>query len=316
MPDCRLNLKPAILFFAASLCFAAISLGIFKYNEETGRIVYTFANGGDDFSKVSSVTVSLPGQQEFVFERENNLWLAGTADSYPASYKLMKELFDFIRSSAVFRKVDISDAEAEKLFAAPVKISLYDKSGKELDSVAFGQKIPGHQMSYAQIKNQDGYYLVENNIRFPREPYVWLQQPLLSLIKSTVRSVEIDGKTASRPHNGAPFLTPESNREVHLETLFELLKFVGFTKVLSAQNFDEKAFPEHKRIIITEFSGLIVTLDIFKRENEYWIKQKLSAAPLTQSRVGDYIKDSSFLYDFWYFRIAPELGKGLFESRI
>lgn len=303
------SLQQALIFFIFSLLVSFGALWKFKLTSDGDGIQHTFISSQSNIEEISSISLKLP-ENTLVFDKEDNVWRVRNADSYPANYKLMNEFFTFIQSSAIYRQVDLDDAAAQKIFSQPVQITLTDRHGEELREVILGAKTPNRQMSYAQIKGQEGYYLVENNIVFPDYLALWLQQPLLSLSKPQIMSISINGHKTSRQSSSQEFKTTKLN------SLIKSLEFVGFIDVLSAQNFDESAFATPHNITVTEFSGLIISLNIYKKGEEYWIKQKLSSAKLSQNNVEQYIKDSEFLYDYWYFRVSADLGQELYSATL
>ena len=292
------SLKYALYFLGIAFVLTLVSLGIFSYTDKSSKLHYTFAEASANPSLISSISLEFP-EQKITFDKgDDQLWLVRNAESYPANYKFMTELLQFISSSAIYRQVDLSSEEKQPLFAQGVRINLYDKAGNLLDTVLLGSKNNNHQMSYAQIGEDDETFMVENNIRLPSTVSLWLQQPLLSIDKSLVKS------------------NTKTKKEVRLDNLLQALNFVGFTDIRSAQNFDEQSAKKIKDIKIEEFNGLIFNLSLFKHGDEYWLKQSLSSAPLAHFSVQDFIQNSEFLYKYWYFQLHPELGQILSSAQI
>lgn len=310
------SLKYALYFLGIAFVLTLFSLGIFSYTDKSSKLHYTFAEASANPSLISSISLEFP-EQKITFDKgDDQLWLVRNAESYPANYKFMSELLQFISSSAIYRQVDLSSEEKQPLFAQGVRINLYDKAGNLLDTVFLGSKNNNHQMSYAQIGEDDETFMVENNIRLPSTVSLWLQQPLLSIDKSLVKSISINKQTASRSNRSLSFINTKTKKEVRLDNLLQALNFVGFTDIRSAQNFDEQSAKKIKDIKIEEFNGLIFNLSLFKRGDEYWLKQSLSSAPLAHFSVQDFIQNSEFLYKYWYFKLHPELGQILSSAQI
>ena len=310
------SLKYALYFLGIAFVLTLVSLGIFSYTDKSSKLHYTFAEASANPSLISSISLEFP-EQKITFDKgDDQLWLVRNAESYPANYKFMTELLQFISSSAIYRQVDLSSEEKQPLFAQGVRINLYDKAGNLLDTVLLGSKNNNHQMSYAQIGEDDETFMVENNIRLPSTVSLWLQQPLLSIDKSLVKSISINKQTASRSNRSLSFINTKTKKEVRLDNLLQALNFVGFTDIRSAQNFDEQSAKKIKDIKIEEFNGLIFNLSLFKHGDEYWLKQSLSSAPLAHFSVQDFIQNSEFLYKYWYFQLHPKLGQILSSAQI
>lgn len=310
------SFKYALYFLSIAFILAVLSLGLFAYKDQGSKIHYTFAEVSANPTLLSTLSLEFPDQKITFDKGEDNLWLVRNAESYPANYKFMSELLHFISSSAIYRAVDLNPEESSQLFSQGVRINLYDKAGNLLDTVLLGQKNTNHQMSYAEIGENAKTFMIENNIKLPSDISFWLQQPLLSLDKSVIKSISINNHTASRSNRSLPFINDKNKQEVRLGKLLQALNFVSFSNVRSAQNFDEQTAKKVKDITIEDFNGLIITLSLFKQGKDLWVKQTLSTAPLAHFSVQNFIQNSEFLYKYWYFQITPELGKILLEAKI
>lgn len=310
------SLKYALYFLGISFALVLVSLSIFAYTDKGSTIHYTFAEASASPSLVSSISLEFPDTKITFDKGDDKLWLVRNAESYPANYKFISELLNFISASAVYRPVKLSPEEKSRVFAQGVRLNLYDKAGNLMDTVLLGSKNNNHQMSYAQIGEAGKTFMVENNIQLPSNISFWLQQPLLSVDKSLIKSIGINNQIASRSNRSLPLINSKTKKEARLGALLQALNYVSFTAVQSAQNFDEQAAKKVKTIKIEDFNGLIINLSLFKRGDEYWLKQSLSSAPLAHFSVKNFIQNSEFLYKYWYFQLSPELGQILSSAQI
>ena len=97
--------------------------------------------------------------------------------------------------------------------------------------------------------------------------------------------------------------------------VFDALTNLWYEQVLSVQNFDEKKYTYHQYLQTETFDGLITELDVYTDYNEYWVKVKISPARLSRVEVGEYVKNNTFLYQDWWFKLPADIGRTLFMFR-
>ena len=99
--------------------------------------------------------------------------------------------------------------------------------------------------------------------------------------------------------------------KVDAQALMTVLKGLFADDALNKESF-EKTKTDGKtkhQIEITTFFGLKFDCTVYETPSEMWIKINLTPTPLPKSVVSDYIKETRFLYDEWYFSVSPSQQK-------
>lgn len=315
-------IRQGLMLLTCSIVFtAAVIASVHRNNSADRRGEIVFAATSD--RNVEHISLKT-GEETINFVKDDNLWRITEADSYFANYKYMEELLNFIKNSRIHRPVELNDTEKKAYFdSESITLETYAPGNKILDKIIIGQRTPNKLFAYAKLNDGDNIYLITDGIFFPEHLYSWLMQPLLSLNAAAVQDIIAtqngQKQIVGRDNPGYPFWEMDGNRLVRQaspDELLGLLANVGFIDVKSAQNFDEALYPDYREIKIVTFDGLVITLKIFKKGDEYWLKQNLSQTSLPTSAVNDYINENGFLSDYWYFKLTGYLGSRLYNTSI
>ena len=199
-------------------------------------------------------------------------------------------------------------SEADQAHAAQEKYPKYPVNGKDV----YVTKEVRRDQKYIYVKPEGAQF--QRRIELPQEPSAWLMQPILNYPPEITEKIFIQDaagqQSASRQTRYLPFVNHEKSI-VKPDVLLEKLDFLIAGDVLSAQNFDENLYPKRRTIRLTSFSGLITTINLFHDDQDFWIYIKLSTTNLPTAAVNAYIKDNSFLYDGWFFKISAAAGRTL-----
>ena len=295
-----------VLLLSGLFAGSAVWTGLRSENEKNaGRLV--FANAIQKFHELALINIETPSLKVSL-ALEDSLWRVREEDNYFADYALINRLFDNIRSAAYTGKTkEITDSEN----GLTTRIILSRKDGNLLNDVAFVSQ----NGEYYIKSNDNKASFISAGFQLPTTLASWVKQPVLAVEPGRILSVAVGDGEAVRPETGLPFSvkTAEGTKEIRLDGLFNSLRYVPAEKVLSVQNFDETRYSENKTLTLTTYDGLITGLNIFKNEENYFLKITLSATNLPTTETSDYIKNNAFLYDGWYFQISPVIGSKLFN---
>ncbi len=309
------TLKQAFSLFFVSLILACAAY-VFHDKGESEKIQgsATFGMAAGELDRLSTIQI-ISDKNTITLDKSDGLWLLREADSYYANYQNMNALEDFIKTSKILRAENLTPDEEKKYFSQNGRtIKLYSATGAELAEIVLSTLKAGNDISYAKIKGLNGTYVIENKINFPTDIALWLQQPLLNLQPDMIKNIRINSETFTRENKNDVYLT-QNNLPYNANKITKPLELLLFTKVLSAQNFDDAKYPEQKEIELTTFDGLVINLTLYKGENDYWLKQKISTTTLPTTAVSDYVKNNAFLYDYWYFKLSQSTGVGLWIAQ-
>lgn len=309
-------LRLGLLLLVVSALFAATVIFIFSSQVNrrvTGTLV--FAKSSAQIADIGEILLKTP-TDTVTLNVDNDLWRIKEVDNYYANYKFIKELFDEINHSTYYRKqTEMSDVKLNKydLNANGLSITVFDKGGQLLNSVIIGKKTGNGLYRFALIPETGEVYLITGRYIFPKKLYSWMEQPLLALEGNEVTSLSVNNQTIKRDEVFVPFHLAGTEMTVNPDGLLKLFSYLPALDAKSSQNFNTEAFANQRAIEITTFDGLIVSLELYENKDDIWLKISLSTTTLPTTKTNDYIKNNRFLYDGWYFKINPVVGKTLFN---
>jgi hypothetical protein len=321
-------IKSAAVLAAVSLCAAAASL-YWVYRSGHAHLIgsLVFAETVRPESKIKEIVIRSPGYTA-TLENDNDFWHIREADNYYANFDLVRSLFKNFRETRFIRKqtatpqllseLDLGNPYRSDAHAG-TSISILDEQGRELNHLILGKAGAENQTRFARIPSLPDIFTVSGQYTLPTELSSWIQQPLMSLELKDLQAVQIDGEKVSRKAPAQAFIIFENNHPqklVRLEVLERQLSYLGSEAVMSAQNFDDTRYPRRRQMAFTTFDGLIYNLELYADNQDYWAKLTLSATPLPTTETNDYIRNSAFLYDGWFFKLSAETGRTLFQYKL
>lgn len=281
---------------------------------------FLFEETNKQGTDVNKIVIKAPNIQITLFY-ENKFWHIQEADGYYADLITINKLFQNINQAKIESlsiNVKAKDAGVEQgRYMSGTKIQTYNKNGKMLDSVIIGKK--KNNFWYASYSGSEKIYLISGDFDFSDRLKYWLQQPLISLSPENVESLIIQSSTGQQLAYRLSEKSSFFNLKQQPTNVIPLLdKFVLFTykDVKKITNTPLESLQPEKMIVLFPYSGLIYGIEIFKIDEEYWVKVDLSITKLPTKLAKEYIKDSLFLYQGWAFKIDKNLGKYLVNFKI
>lgn len=303
--------KQAFILFIISLLFAGF---IWLFNANTSENVLgnrVFENADNNISSIIFESERL----SVTLDKSDNMWRIRQADSYFANHALANALVKFINYAKIYRRVEMTEEEIKKYFSDNITIKIADMNNQPLGKIILSSRKDAPKTAYAQIEGKEGIFKIEEDIVFPTQFMFWLQQPLLNLYPAAIKSLRIDDETVTR-QRGSKYFYREDKSPYSLSGIEKTLNNLEFETVISAQNFDEALYPLVKKYTITTFDGMEIELNLFRKEQEIWVQQKISQTTLSTPAISDYIKRNDFLYKYWYFKLSPTTGNILMQEKI
>lgn len=240
--------------------------------------------------------------------------------NYYAGYRQINNLFNDFADARIYRRRGPATDADEKKFGLDdnaFRVITRDAGGRILNTVLIGKAAADNLYHFARTEGEKDVFLITGNFSFPETAVSWLQQPLLSLSPTDIRSLKIGHETAVRPDIIVPFRIKGKQAVPDISRYLNALGFVAAYDVRRGADFDRLQFSAPKSLTVTTFDGLVVTIEVYGRTGEeYWASLKFSTTTLPTTAVNDYIKSSAFLYEDWYFRLAPDVGRILFNAFI
>ncbi len=317
-------LKYGLFLMLFSLAFAGLAITVSNFyhpQQNRGRLVFpNTVEEGLDLNKI----IITGAEGRISLRLESNYWVVGEADFYYAGLERLNDLFNNLNNATYYHQQPFSEkALLEDRLADPGRNRNKEEAGvlvetfnndKPLEKIIIGKSVSSGAYSFARPAGKDEIWLIDGRYDLPQEPSAWLMQPILNYPPEITEKIFIQDaasqQSASRQTRYLPFVNHEKNI-VKPDVLLEKLDFLIAGDVLSAQNFDENLYPKRRTIRLTTFSGLITTINLFHDDQDFWIYIKLSTTNLPTAAVNAYIKDNSFLYDGWFFKISAAAGRTL-----
>lgn len=197
------------------------------------------------------------------------------------------------------------------------EIKTYDRQGRLIDDVIIGSSKNGLQ--YARRAGSDYAMMVSGGFDLPRKTHDWLQQPLLQIAQNDIETIILQSETgqqmAFKPQEGDSFYNVRREKT----DLSPLLNPFADLKLIEVADYEVSEFKNadpDRVVALFMFSGLIYGIELYQKDDEFWIRINLSSNTLPTKLASDYIKDSSFLYQGWIFKIRPEIGARLLNYNI
>lgn len=321
--------KKALLFslflavFSASLVFWSIC----EQNADTDQSnlgSLFFEETAKDGLNVNKIIVKMP-QQQVTLSLEGKFWRVKEADGYFAGLVVTNGLFNALNEAKIHSviqkeitpEMQLAYPESKETPDAGISIQIFNKTGAKIDDVIIGAETDGYH--YARHANSSTPVLISGNFNLPQRLDYWLQQPLITLSEHSVETVitqsETEQQLAFRPEPTLPF-HDINRKEINISAFLEQFVSLNFTSVKTADNTPLKDELPKKAIVLFMESGLIYGIEVYEYDDSYWVRINLSTTSLPTKLASDYIKDSSFLYKDWFFKIDNSIGRFLVQYMI
>ena len=247
------------------------------------------------YTDIAEIQISTPRGQVTLLP-EGHLWQVKEADYYYADFNLIHNLLNSLKIARITNKQEATPNLISELSlltsgdenSQASSLSIKDSKGRVVEHILLGASTPDKEATFAMRPTDKSIYTINQYIHFPQELISWVQQPITAIEENNIQQLRLNNNQYKRKDKGYPFQTLQGKdlTPSDFAQILQIFQYFPFEKVISAQNFDESAFATPHNITVTEFSGLIISLNIYKKGEEYWIKQKLSS----ESPIKFYVK--------------------------
>lgn len=301
-------------FFLFCLSFIILLWGGYK---NVNRIL-SMSRGNYFFEKTKASSalayfrLNFPNNTTITLEKKENFWRIREADGYYADFAKINSFMKLIFQATVYRADYI---DPEKLFFSvhdSLGIVSVDDQNQVLDTALIAPKNESNKFYYATLNGNNLLYQI--NGLFDISPFFsdWIQSPLLAIPDKDIKSIHTDKFHAYRSYPSDTIKLSETAQDVpQLQNLMNSLWYLSAIDVKRADHFNLQDYSLQKAYKITTFSGIIYDLNLFYNADEYWLSIALSSANLITNHAQHFLNENRMLYDGWYFRLAPNIGKTL-----
>lgn len=277
-----------------------------------GKLV--FAKSYDAGSQVNRVVIT--DYQNTVELRQNDgYWRLPGYHDYYADFNLVKSFFDTLNSSTYLQPVSKESAKVEELsllnpqnnnHSSGILVQTY-ADDELLDAIIIGMKDSDNGFFIARRADSDNIWLIGGNYDIPCIAKLWLPKSILDIPAKAVEMLGVDGHLISRRSPTENFYD-RLGLAIPTGWLLQTLSSLNITDVITEKMFNDRyAKADISKIYdINTFYGLRFELDFYETSaDDVWVNIKLSSDTVALRSVNDYINDNAFLYEGWYFKIAP-----------
>lgn len=304
------HLKIAAIFLGLSLLL--LSFGLYQ----DGKNFYTMSRGNYFFQntrlKASLETIILDfgnGYKITITQREG-LWRIKEADDYFASSILLNELFKFLTNTVIYRSDMVDHNQFVEYLKNGVHFISMDNNGRTLDEAVIAPQARSG-LIYASLNNLP--YLYQLNSEFKLSPILmdWVQMPIISIDYDSLERIDTDTFNVYRQFAGDEFKSVSSGEPApqHLHRLTNNLHLLTAQEIKHITNFDMTDFQKLKHYDFTLLNGLIYGIDIYQKNEDYWMTVKLDKTSIAPQETHKILQDRQILYDGWFFKIDRNQGQ-------
>lgn len=299
--------------------------GLTKLQERNIQGKLVFAKSYDAGIKVNRVVIT--DYQNTVELRQNDgYWRLPEYHGYYANFNLIKSFFDTLNDSTYLQPVSKEAAKIKELsllnpqnnnISSGILVQTY-ADNELLDAIIVGMKDPDMGFFIARRADSDNIWLIGGNYDIPCSAKLWLPKSVLDIPAQAVEMLGVDGNLISRRSPTEDF-QDRLGLAIPTGWLLQTISSLNITDVITERMFNSQ-FPKAKisKIYdINTFYGLRFELDFYKTStDDVWVNIKLSSDTVALRSVNDYINDNAFLYEGWYFKIAPHQKEFLMNYKL
>lgn len=302
---------------AAFLVVVAVVFGFLEDNAAQKQGQMVFAETFDKGTQIDTVKITT-AQGIITLNQKDSFWFVKERGNYYADFATLQKLLMSLNQSVYAVQLPLTDEILKQgyLFLpqeddAHAGMLIQTYIGENLvDEMIVGTADKSGNYFFARHPNENAVWLIDGDFKLPIISEQWILRPILSIPENSIEQITIDGKTIAR-EKGLERFEDSRGMKVDAQALMTVLKGLFADDALNKESF-EKTKTDGKtkhQIEITTFFGLKFDCTVYETPSEMWIKINLTTTPLPKSVVSDYIKETRFLYDEWYFSVSPSQQK-------
>lgn len=286
-----------VLISFVSLSVALRELELKSVKEVLGT--NTFFNTKNNLFKLGKIQFVDTDNQEFNLYYDG-VWYFAEAADYFVEEKELKKFFNIINDSVLVENVEIPEGEG-KFY----NIKTYDTEDNLLDDIY----ISAEDKSVIKYGDKSNFYKINNMEELSFNPSDWLPYPLMSIDEDLIIALNVGGK----------YMEKEKFEEVKefskkMKRFLNVLEDVDYNGIISDDFFDEEyADAKMKEIKIYMFGGLNYRLQVYFRNNEYYLRIIPERELIARTEVNRIIRTKNMYYKGWTFILNNKQGALLYN---
>lgn len=258
----------------------------------------TFVNTKNNLFKLGRIVVTNSNQEQINLYYDG-IWYFEEAADYFVDENAMRNLFNAINDSVLVENVE--PLRAENTF----NIKTYDTEGNLLDDINFAND----DMSYINYSGKENWYKADNLNDISFNPTDLLPYPLLSVPEEFILAVNINNHYATK--SALDEIKPFNE---DISGFLNVLSSIDYVGIISEELFFENyADSMAKEIKLYLMGGLNYHLQVYKTDEEYYLKIIPERELIARTEVNAIMKTKKMYYDGWLFQLNDEQGKLLYD---
>ena len=258
----------------------------------------TFVNTKNNLFKLGRIVVTNSNQEQINLYYDG-IWYFEEAADYFVDENAMRNLFNAINDSVLVENVE--PLRAENTF----NIKTYDTEGNLLDDINFAND----DMSYINYAGKENWYKADNLNDISFNPTDLLPYPLLSIPEEFILAVNINNHYATK--SALDEIKPVNE---DISGFLNVLSSIDYVGIISEELFFENyADSMAKEIKLYLMGGLNYHLQVYKTDEEYYLKIIPERELIARTEVNAIMKTKKMYYDGWLFQLNDEQGKLLYD---
>ena len=303
------HIKVALFLVCITLllfCWGLFQNGKAFYALSRGN--YFFENSRDNL-QLSSITLDFENNQQITIVQTDGFWRIKEADDYFASFSQTSSLLKFISETVIYRADKLNENDIRGYFENSIKIVCKDNKGNILDYAVIALKNDKNRYHYALLNDTPFLFQLKGNFNPSSVLMDWVQMPLLQFYEDDIKRIETDDFAIYRRFSDEPLKSVENDEPAfHIGKLINNLRYLNAEEIKHITHFSPASFQKTKHYDITFFDGMIYRIELYEKDNEYWLRILLKNEIIASLDVVKTVKEKQILYDGWFFKINKDKG--------
>lgn len=282
---------------------------------QNSKNFYTMSRGNYFFqntrkqANLETIILDFGNNHTVTIMRREGLWRIKEADDYFAASLMVNILFKFITDTVIYRADAADNNQFSQYLKDGIKVTCIDNKGNILDSAVIS---PKKESGYLYASLKDSPYLYQLNGDFKISPILldWVQMPILSIDYEEIKHIDTDNFQIYRRFAGDELKSSATKEAVpHIRRLTNNLYLLNAQEIKHVSNLGNADFIKIKHYDVTLLNGMIYSIDIYKKQDDYWLNIKLDNAIISTEEAALILKERRILYDGWFFKIDRNKGQ-------
>lgn len=261
---------------------------------------------------IKEITLDFGASQRISIVLRDGLWRIKEADDYYAATQKINTLVKLIRQTIVYRADPLLPDDIQKHLHDSFKIESKNKFGDIVDSAVVAPKKDINKFQYAMLNNQPYLYQLKGDLALSPVLMDWVHAPLLQIDTSEIMRFKCGNFAAYRGFSEDSLKNTDTNTPADfLYSLLHHFHYLTADEIRHASNFRTDGLKHLRDYDITLLNGIIYHIQIFSKNNEYWMTVRLNKEKLTANNAANFIKNNKLFYEGWYFKLERAVGENL-----